>query len=405
MSSRSTVLFVADAVTLAHVARPAALAQALDPARFNVVLASDPRYQRFLAGLPFPVRSIHSQPSERFLRAAAKGSPLYDTQTLRDYVKEDLALLDSVQPDAVVGDHRLSLSVSARVAKVPYLCIINAYWSPYTQLVSPVPELPVTRWLGTTASQTFFNFVRPLAFAYHSLPLNRVRHDYGLPAMGWDWRRPYTDADRTLYADARELVPTRGLPASHSYLGPVSWSPAVAMPPWWDDLTTDRPLIYVSLGSSGHPGLLGRVLDALAGMPVNVVATTAGRAEVGSPPANARLLDYAQGDKLMERADLMICNGGSLTAYQALAAGKPLVGIAAHMDQHLSMHFVEEAGVGIKIRAEQLDKTSLRTATQRLLQDGPARQRAIAMAHAITAYSPAQRLAQILDEVTIHDPD
>lgn len=403
MSSRTTVLFVADAVTLAHVARPAALARALDPARFDVVLACDPRYQRFLEGLPFPVRAIRSQPSERFLRAAATGSPLYDTQTLRDYVRDDLALLESVRPDTVVGDHRLSLSVSARVAKVPYLCIINAYWSPYAETVSPVPELPLNRWLGTAAAQTVFNLVRPLAFAYHSLPLNRVRREYGLPALGWDWRGPYTDADRTLYADAQELVPTQGLPASHTYLGPVSWSPAVALPPWWENLPVDRPLIYVTLGSSGHPGLLGRILDALADLPVNVVATTAGRSEVDSPPVNARLLDYAPGDKLMQQADLMICNGGSLTVYQALAAGKPLIGIAAHMDQHLSMHFVEKAGVGTKIRTEHLDTKRIRTATLRLLSDSQARQRAAELAHAVSNYDPAQRLAQILDEVMDHD--
>lgn len=400
MSTRPTVLFVADAVTLAHVARPAALARALDRARFGVVMACDPRYQRFLQGSPFPVHALRSQPSERFLRAAASGSPLYDTQTLRDYVRDDLTLLESVRPDVVVGDHRLSLSVSARVAQVPYLCITNAYWSPYAEPVSPVPDLPLSRWLGTAAAQAVFNLVRPLAFAYHSLPLNRVRRESGLATLGWDWRRPYTDADRTLYADARELVPTRGLPASHDYLGPISWSPPVELPPWWEDLSSDRPLIYVTLGSSGHPGLLARVLDALASLPVDVIAATAGRAEIATPPANARLLDYAPGDKIMRRAELMICNGGSLSVYQALAAGKPVIGIAGHMDQHLSMYFVEAAGVGVKIRTECLDESSLRSATRRLLSDDTPRQRAAAMAQAISAYRPAQRLARILDEVT-----
>ncbi len=49
---KPTILFVAEAVTLAHLARPAALATGLDPEAFNVVLACDPRYQSFLERLP-----------------------------------------------------------------------------------------------------------------------------------------------------------------------------------------------------------------------------------------------------------------------------------------------------------------------------------------------------------------
>lgn len=400
MSARPTILFIADAVTLAHVARPAALAQGLDTNKFNVILACDPRYHTFLSGLPFPIRPLRSLPTEQFLLAAAQGRPLYDTQTLRDYVRDDLELMEAVQPAAVVGDHRLSLSVSARVADVPYLGIINAYWSPYAESASPLPELPMNRWLGTGLAQFLFNLAWPMASAYHSLPLNRVRHDYGLPSLGWDWRRPYTDADRTLYADASELVPTHGLPATHIYLGPVPWSPPVGLPSWWDDLPADRPLIYATLGSSGKTELLKVVLDALDGLPVTVVATTAGKAEPDTPPANARLLDYAPGDKLAARADLIICNGGSLTVYQALAAGKPLVGIAAHMDQHLSMRYVEQAGVGVMFRSEQLNGKKLRAAVQQMLSDGQLKQRAGDMARSIAAYNPVQRLGNILEEVT-----
>ena len=35
------------------------------------------------------------------------------------------------QPDLVIGDFRLSLSVSARVAGVPYIAIANSWWSPF----------------------------------------------------------------------------------------------------------------------------------------------------------------------------------------------------------------------------------------------------------------------------------
>lgn len=401
-AARPRILFVADAVTLAHVARPATLARGLDARRYDVTLACAPRYQRLLADLPVPTRAIATQPSARFLRAAARGSPLYDSATLRAYVRDDLALLDALQPAAVVGDHRLSLAISARLRGVPYLAIHNAYWSPWADAVTPVPDLPLTHGLPLALAQRLFDRVWPLAAAWHSLPLNRVRREYGLGAMGWDWRRPYTHADYTLYADAEELIPTPNRPASHRYLGPVAWSPDVALPTWWEELPRDRPLIYASLGSSGDPRFLAVVLEALAALPVSVVATRAGHGLTGQTPANVRLVDYAPGAALCARADLVICNGGSMGVYQSLAAGRPVLGIAAHMDQQLSMHHVERAGVGLKLRTDRIDAAALRAAVERLLADRGVQERARAMARAIAAYDPVRALEATLREVLGH---
>lgn len=397
--ARPRILFVADAVTLAHVARPAALARGLDARRFDITFACDPRYGGLIADLPCPIHPIASQPGERFLRAAARGHRLYDLATLRAYVRDDLALLDEVRPHAVIGDHRLSLAVSARLRGIPYLALHNAYWSPWADPATPVPDIPLTRRLGVPLAQRLFDRVWPLAAAWHSWPLNRLRREHGLPALGWDWRRPYTDADYTLYADAEALIPTPGRPASHRYLGPIAWSPPVPLPAWWDDLPRERPLIYASLGSSGDPAVLARVLAALAGLPVSVVATRAGRTLPGATPANVRLLDYAPGEALCRRADLVVTNGGSMGVYQALSAGKPVLGIAAHMDQQLSMHHVQKAGVGLRLRTDRLDATRVREAARHLLHDPAVRQRAQAMAQAIAACDPVRKLSAVLEEV------
>ncbi|MDS4013651.1 MAG: glycosyltransferase [Candidatus Accumulibacter sp.] len=397
MHPRPTVLFIADAVTLAHAARPCALARKLDRTRFSAVLACDQRYRKLLSGLDFPVIPLASIASERFLAAAASGRPLYDAATLRAYVRDDLDLLNSVRPNVVVGDHRLSLSVSARIARVPYLNIINAYWSPYAVgHALPVPDLPVSRWLGARLAEPLFGIAWPLASAWHCRPLNRVRAEHGLPSLGHDWFRAYTDADHTLYADASELVPTLDRPANHTYLGPIQWSPDVALPQAWDSLPTDRPLIYATMGSSGDARLLQMVFDALADLPITLIVTTAGKALNFPPPENACIIDYAPGHLLAERADLMICNGGSLSVYQSLIAGKPLIGIASHMDQHLSMVYVERAGVGRRLRSDALSVKALRQTVEQLLIDPELRRQAIAMAKALAGYQPATHLGEIL---------
>ena len=52
------------------------------------------------------------------------------SSSLDRYVEEDLRLIDSFRPDVVVGDFRVSLAISARKARIPYVNVTNAYWSP-----------------------------------------------------------------------------------------------------------------------------------------------------------------------------------------------------------------------------------------------------------------------------------
>jgi UDP:flavonoid glycosyltransferase YjiC (YdhE family) len=364
---RPRILFVAEAVTLAHVARPFVLARSLEPDRCDICLACDPRYNKLLGPASFPLRAIHSIPTERFLEALAQGSPLYDAATLRGYVQEDLRLLEDFKPDVVVGDFRLSLAVSARRTGTPYVTLTNAYWSPYARQRYPLPEIPVARALGTTLGGFLFRTIRPFAFAYHTRPLNRVLREYGLPSLGLDLRRIYTEADYTLYADTPELLPTFGLPANHRYLGPVLWSPAGELPPWWKRVPADKPIVYVTLGSSGPGALLGRVLETLADLPVSVIAATAGRAVPARVPANAFLAEYLPGNEAAARAALVICNGGSPTTHQALAAGVPVLGLPANLDQYLNMQAVCRTGAGTVLRSGTVQAPELRATVERML--------------------------------------
>src|SRR3982750_389239 len=107
--NRPVVLLIAEAVTLAHFARIATLAKALDASSYEVVVASDPRFSDLEGPLGIRFHPIRSIPSRQFERALARGKALYDAETLTAYVEEDLALIREVKPSLIVGDFRLSL--------------------------------------------------------------------------------------------------------------------------------------------------------------------------------------------------------------------------------------------------------------------------------------------------------
>ncbi|SCX39325.1 glycosyltransferase [Nitrosospira sp. Nsp1] len=396
---KPVVLLVAEAVTLAHFARISTLAKALDSPAYEIAVASDPRYADLEPSLGCAFHPIRSIPSAEFSHALAQGKPLYGVETLTQYVENDLALLDSLKPDLVIGDFRLSLAVSAPLRKIPYAAVVNAYWSPFADTDYPVPDLPMTRILGVHLAQKLFNAVRPMAFAQHARPLNRVRRSYGLPPLGPDLRNAYTWGDYTLYADIPEMVPTCNLPAHHRYLGPVLWSTHTQLPEWWNHLPDDKPVIFLTLGSSGQANLLPMALNALSRLPATIIVATAGKIAIADAPANAYITDYLPMDIATRRSRLVISNGGSLTTYQALAHGLPVIGVCSNMDQLLNMGAVERAGAGLALRGAEISSDDLFSAASVMLGNSPHAQAANRLSRLLQQYDAGQRLREIVAEI------
>jgi UDP:flavonoid glycosyltransferase YjiC (YdhE family) len=64
-----------------------------------------------------------------------------------------------------------------------------------------------------------------------------------------------------------------------------------------------------------------------------------------------------------------VCNGGASTAYQALAAGTPVIGLPLNLDQSLVMSAIERAGAGILVRSGTATATAIGQAVSRALRD------------------------------------
>lgn len=395
---RAKVLFVGESLTLAHVARSLALASALPSGRYEVTLAAAPSFRKLAGEGSLAWRDLEpSIPPARFLESLRQGKAFQDVSHLERAIDADRELIDEVRPDAVVGDFRLSLSVSARLAKVPYVGIANAYWSPYARPAYPLPELPVNRIVGVPLMSRLFPLVAPIGFRQFASPFEIVRKRHGLPVLDRDLRRTYTDADWTVYADVPELAPTSGLPSNHRYIGPVLWSPPVAKPVWWDRLPPDRPIVYATPGSSGRGSLLGATLDALADLPVTVIAATAGEPLPSSPPRNAYLAEYLPGIEAAARSVLVVCNGGSPTSHQALAAGAMVLGLASNMDQHLNMMGVEASGSGRLLRSEHATPDRIRSAVVSLLDSEAIREGARSMSRVFAQRDVARAFEGVLE--------
>jgi UDP:flavonoid glycosyltransferase YjiC (YdhE family) len=396
---RKRILFVAENATLAQVVRLAVLARGLDVASHDVHFACAGFDPLVFRGWPCTLHSIFSLPRASIERASAKGKPIYQVKVIERYVEEELSLFDKVEPDAVVGDFRLSLSTSTALARIPFAMLINAYWSPHAVRDGfPVPDHPMVRLLGESIAARFFPRVIPRVFAAFAKPINEVRRRHGLQPIG-SMLDVLTHGDWTLFPDTPLLVPTVGAPPTNVYLGPVLWSPEMPLPPWWNDVPDDKPVVYVTLGSSGLQRCLPVVLRALGKMNVTVLLSTAGRDIPAQLPPNVFSAPYLPGDRAAARAALVISNGGSSTGYQALAAGTPVLGIATNFDQFLAMRAIARGGAGVLLRAGTLKQEFVSGAVHAMLATSSFGEAAKRVAEDFARHDTKQRFATVVEKI------
>jgi UDP:flavonoid glycosyltransferase YjiC (YdhE family) len=398
MPRRRRVLFVAEAVTLSQVVRLAALAARLDRTRYEVHFACGAFDDLAFEGTGIEALPLFTIERNRALKKIERGERLYEASVLERYVEEELALFERVRPDLVIGDFRLSLAVSARRSLVPYANLINAYFSPFAvRDAMPVPDHPIVSLLGLKRATQYWPKALPLAFAHFVAPLDQVRKRHGLRPTG-GMLEALVEADYTLYPDVPELCPTRNLPRTHRYLGPIAWSPRVAMPEFVARLPAEEPVVYVTLGSSGRQTGFEAVMRVIGEFPVHVLVATAGRFDVATPPPNVHVVRFAPGAELAERATFVVTNGGASTSYQALAAGKPVLGVPSNLDQYLAMTAIERAGAGRLVRSGEATPRAMREALGELLSSPRLREGARAVAGAFAAADCHERFDAFLEE-------
>ncbi|MGI8863646.1 MAG: glycosyltransferase [Solirubrobacteraceae bacterium] len=172
----------------------------------------------------------------------------------------------------------------------------------------------------------------------------------------------YTVPPLLLYMTAEPFeYPRSDWPQSVRMVGPCSWEPPSDPPAWLDEL--ESPLVLVSTSSEFQDDgqLVTTTLEALAGEPVQVVATVPSAAmPTGPVPANARVETFLPHTPILARAACAITHGGAGATQKALAAGVPVCVVPFGRDQLEVARRVEVAGAGTRLPAQRLTAARLR---------------------------------------------
>lgn len=347
---KKKVLFVGEGIALSHIVRPMYLASCIDKDKYDIAFACSKRYKKFVCHKIDNYFEIFSLSPEEFNSRIEKPFKVFDKKTLIKYIDCEEKVFSTFKPDLVVGDMRVSLGISLRQANIPYINIANAYWSPFSTQKRQTPEIPLLSKVSLKNKERLFKIMLPLVTKRYIKGFNELRVNAGLHPVN-SMEEMHCNGDLNLYLDVPSLAPTRPLSKEHMYIGPITEFVDNELPTWWNKIDSiKKPIIYFSLGSTGNLALLGEIVNALNKLDVTVIMATANRISNEILSEKFFVSDYIPALLAIEKSDIVICNGGSGSIYQALSKGKPLIGFPTNMDQCLAMNMVEKKGLGKAIR-------------------------------------------------------
>jgi MGT family glycosyltransferase len=341
-------------------------AQALQALGVEVAFhaGADVSRQLRAAGIERFVGPQVSPPPDDTQRGAAFAARIRDAAWLRQWIKTLLidAAEDAIEPlRAVLREFRPDVvAIDPMVYAAAIACDLEGVpWAAVSNSLNPaLPDhldselLRTVRWLAPA---------RDALFARHGLK-PRFR--------GCDLLSP----DLTIAFATEEFVgPVPDVELVGPSLPRGVRGDEVPFP--WERLDRGRPIVYCSFGSQIYhqPALFRCILDAVAGQPVQLVASAADL-ELDPIGSNVLVRPYVPQLDLLSRASVMITHGGANSVMEAIACGVPLLVAPLCNDQFHQVHFIERAGIG---RAFNPD--AVWPAIAALLVDGPERTRMAAI--------------------------
>ncbi|MGD2089821.1 MAG: glycosyltransferase [Candidatus Aminicenantes bacterium] len=306
------------------------------------------------------------------------GTPLpFTEEQLVAMVESELEVFKDFKPDGVYCGLNLSCMISVPYAGLSMITLVPTALCPafFEKGLASFPEAMETnffvrymipKWLKRKLiNKIMLGDVMKKAAAI----FNKVRSRYGLPPI-----YNYTAmvrGDLTFLPDLPELsgLAKECLPKGYKYTGPLFAHLQMPIPEEVERVYSRPGLnIFCSMGSSGSPALLKKVVAALRSVEeYNVVCAATNiidPKEFGPPTDNFFAVRFLPAHKVNEMADISVIHGGQGTVQNAVWSGTPVVGIGFQWEQQANLDGLARLGMGIRIPLHSVTQKRLLKAVE-----------------------------------------
>jgi UDP:flavonoid glycosyltransferase YjiC (YdhE family) len=326
----------------------------------------------------------------------------FSAAELAPRVDNEVALFREIKPAAVLTGWCLSVTLSARVAQVPFVNVLHSTsiseW--YEAGLQTWPDR--LHWLRRFFSDDKLNrrFNRRILTATFPLrPYHKVGRRYGL--------KPFEnfiallEGDYTLLADIPEWVGLPEIAPNKRYVGPLVAKIDSKIPEEVVQIPKDKPIVYFAMGSSGKARLVADIIQGFDGKPYHVIAPVKGlveRLNVQVPP-NVIVTGFLPAHKVNPMAEVSVIHGGQNTVMNACLSGTPIVGMGMHPEQEANLEACVRKGFAIRLNKWRDTATDVLEAVDIQLENQSAKTKVVEFQKQLERWDGPRNAAAFLREV------
>jgi UDP:flavonoid glycosyltransferase YjiC (YdhE family) len=408
-----TLVFVVAGYNLAETGRMIEIARAARK-HFRVVFASyGGQFEELIEDEGFPLTKLEPRLTREQLerlRIVLSGETLntvgyLSRRALEVRVPREMVFFEAEHPAAVLTGWCLSVTISARAAKIPFVNVLHStsvreYYEAGLQSWPDRTNFKVFRWLFRNDETRMNRWTSRmvLKLAAPAKAYNAVGTKYGLPKF-----KNFIDlieGDHTLLADIPEWV---GLPAVRPtlhYIGPLPARIDRPVPEAVARMPHDKPIVYLAMGSSGKPALIAEIVQGFRDKPYRVIAPVKAHLAEGAVdiPDNVIVTGFVPAHKVNPMADVSVIHGGQNTVMNACLSGTPIVGIGMHPEQQANLDACVRKGFAIRLNKRRVTAHDVLAAIDQLLHDETAKREVETFQKQLAAWNGPENAARFLSE-------
>lgn len=303
----------------------------------------------------------------------------YTFEELDNIVRKEVELLKRLKPAAVITGFRPSMSISTKISKIPLIwtisaCISDMYYKDKLATIAfyHMKKIFTLRLLPKFYSTIIYRFVTlhfPISLKIWNkvLKKNKIKKFTNVLEI--------LRGDYNLMTDPAELFPEfKNIPPYYGFCGPIFVESNIETPLKLKNFkkTKGKPVIFLSMGSSGEPELFKKIISYLKGTNFDVfVATTSilNKDELNDLPDNFIVEKMFPPYEVTAVSDIAIIHGGQGTLYTTIIAGTPFIGIPIFIEQQYNLEHMARKGCGITLSRYKLNKKILLDSINSIMQE------------------------------------
>ena len=275
-------------------------------------------------------------------------------------------LIDAEKPDYLIYDSLAGWGpMSAELRKLPTVSTIVTF--ALTRQAMP----PIT-------PGAFLHMMSGFAkvFPAYLSTAQRIRKTYHIKPIA------LTDAlmalaDLNIVLTSREFQPAgEKFDISFKFVGPLIGARPMQVKFPFDQLTGDRPIIYISLGTINNQKVefYRQCFEAFGDFPAQAVLSVGRQTDIaslGTIPQNFIVHNFVPQLDILQSANVFVTHGGLNSVHEALLNGVPLVALPQQVEQSIVAQRVAKTGAGISLGDKppfgRITSIQLRQAVERAL--------------------------------------